>query len=463
MALSKNQCILLTITDTSSLGSGIGRYTEPGEEGGIVVFVPLTAVGDVIECKILKVEKRCAYGKIERIVKPSPDRILGEPDCPVFGKCGGCAWRHVTYEAELRYKRKHVEDALKRIGKSDVAIASPVGSEQQERYRNKAQFPVANGEHRPLFGFYAPHSHRLVEQRDCLLQPEHFADALKAIGRWMKKNDVKAYDESTGQGLLRHVYLRNAEVTGQTMVCLVCTSGKLPSATQLVDELRREVPSMVSLMININREKTNVILGETAFPLWGQDHIVDELCGLRFRLSVHSFYQVNRRQAERLYELAAEAAGFSGEETLLDLYCGTGTIGLSMAHRVKQLIGVEIVPQAVEDAEKNALENGIQNARFICSDAGKAALKLEKEGVKPDVIVVDPPRKGCDTTVIETIGRMQPSRLVYVSCDPATLSRDTARLAEVGYSPECVTPVDLFSRTAHIENVARFVRLEKTV
>lgn len=458
--LRKNQIVPLTVTAMSAEGNGIGRYTEPGEERGIAVFVPFTAVGDEIDCRIVKVQKNLAYGKIERLTRASAERLAGV-DCPVFSKCGGCVFRHVTYEAELQYKWQRVTDAIRRIGGMDIEPQPIVACESPDRYRNKAQYPVAAGPYRPLIGLYAMRSHRVVEQHDCLLQPKEFSAILDVVGRWAKSNAVSIYDETTGTGLLRHVYIRQGEQSGECMVCLVCTAGKLPKTDALVAELRKTVPSIVSVMVNLNAKDTNVVLGGTCYPLYGTPYITDTLCDLKFRLSPLSFYQVNRAQAERLYRLAADAAALTGEETLLDLYCGTGTIGLSMAHRVRELIGVEVVPQAVEDAKRNAEENGITNARFFAADAADAAKRLAAEGWHPDVVVIDPPRKGCDAAVVETIVKMAPERVVYVSCDPATLARDLKRFAELGYETQSVTPVDMFPRTAHVESVVRLCRTKR--
>lgn len=460
MPLTKNQRIPLTITGMTAEGNGVGRFEEEGP-GGLAVFVPFTAVGDRILCHIVKVEKNLAFGRLEQLEEASDDRKQGEPDCSAFGRCGGCAFRHISYEAELRYKWQRVADALQRIGGFSLEPQPIRGCASPERYRNKAQYPIAQGEHRLLAGFYAPRSHRIVEQRDCLLQPEGFRDALEAVLRWAKKAGVPGYDEAANTGLLRHVYIRQAEATGEVMVCLVCTSGKLPQTKELIAALREAVPGLASLVVNVNKRATNVILGENEFTLWGKDAIVDELCGLRFRLSPRSFYQVNRRQAEELYRLAGEEAGLTGKEILLDLYCGTGTIGLTMAERAAQIIGVEAVAPAVEDARRNAEENGIQNARFLCADAGEAAAQLEAEGIRPDVVVLDPPRKGCAEAVVETVARMRPDRVVYVSCDPATLARDLRRFDEQGYAVQRVTPVDMFPRTAHVECVVLMTKVQK--
>ena len=454
--LRKNQMIDLDITAASADGNGIGRYTDAENLAGLVVFVPYTAVGDRIRCRITKMEKTYAFGRVEELLTPSADRVANT-GCAVFGKCGGCAWRHVSYETELSYKQAHVVDCMKRIGKLDTPVSAIVGAPAEDAYRNKAQFPVGAGESGPTVGFYAPRSHRIVPCRDCALQPPVFAEILRIVEAWMQAAGVSAYDEQMHRGLVRHIYIRRAEQTGEIMVCLVCTSGKIPEAQRLVEELRK-IEGMTSIQVNLNREKTNVILGKNSFVLWGKDAITDILCGLKFRLSPLSFYQVNRTQAERLYGLAAEMAGLTGRETLLDLYCGTGTIGLSMANRVQTLIGVEIVEAAIADAHRNAKENGIQNARFLCGDAAEAAEKLESEGVQPDVVVVDPPRKGCDEQLLRTVARMSPDRLVYISCNPATLARDLARLKEYGYVPAEIVPVDMFPRTAHCETVALLSR-----
>lgn len=461
MPLTKNQHISLEITGVTAEGHGVGRYVEETGTAGMVVFVPFTAVGDRIRCKILKVQKAHAYAKLEELLYPSSDRISGGKEgeaCGAFGKCGGCAWRHITYEAELRYKRQRVEDALRRIGGLSITPEPIVACEAVDHYRNKAQFPIEAGEHRPLIGFYAPHSHRIIEQRDCKLQPTVFKTVLDIIAQWIQSTRLPIYDETTHTGVLRHIYLRQAEATGEIMVCLVCTSGKLPVTKDLMEKLLVAVPGLASVIVNLNREDTNVVLGKQGFTLWGADHIVDELCGLRFRLSPRSFYQVNRSQAEKLYSIAAQFAGLTGTETLLDLYCGTGTIGLSMAKWAGQVIGVEVVAQAVEDARCNAEDNGIGNARFLCADAGQAARQLKEEGMKPDVIVIDPPRKGCSPEVIQTIGEMRPKRVVYVSCDPATLARDLKTFAEKGFQTRTVTPVDMFPRTAHVECVSLLER-----
>lgn len=447
----KNDLIELDVTGMTSEGSGIARAGE------FAVFVPGAAAGDRILCRIVKVEKRFAYGKVERLIDPSPDR-LPAADCPVAGPCGGCVYRHVTYEAELRYKWRRVADALSRIGGVDVT-PRPIVSGAPDRYRNKAQYPAAMGEEGLIFGFYAPRSHRLVPCRDCLLQPEEFRDILDAVDAWATAAGVTVYDETVRTGLLRHVYIRKAQATGQIMMCLVCTSGRLPMADDLTARLKR-IPGVCTAVVNVNRRDTNVVLGEEEYPLFGDGTILDRLGGLEFSLSPRSFYQVNHDVAERLYALAAEAAGLTGKETLLDLYCGTGTIGLTMAHAAGTLIGVEVAAPAVEDARRNAARNGIRNARFICADAAEAATQLAAEGTRPDIVILDPPRKGCDPAVIRTVAAMAPARVVYVSCDPATLARDLKLFGELGYETKQVTPVDMFPRTAHVETVVLMTKTD---
>ncbi len=457
MPIEKNQIIPLSITGMTAEGNGVGRaHTEDGNPG-MAVFVPFTAIGDQIDCRIVKIQKQFAYGRVEAIITPSPDR-LADPGCGVYGPCGGCSFRHVDYAAECCYKGQRVADAFARVGGLTVEVEEIVGCATPDNYRNKAQYPVGGEVGRPVIGFYAPRSHRIVEQHACPLQPTLFTDAVEAVCQWMVDCHIEPYNEQTNTGLLRHIYIRHGKVTGQVMVCLVCRTGKIPHAAELVEALKTAIPGLASVMVNINRRDTNVILGDDEFALWGDTAIEDELCGLRFRLSPRSFYQVNHDQAERLYALAAEVAELTGEETLLDLYCGTGTIGLSMAHRVRELIGVEIVEPAVADARRNAEANGIHNATFICADAAKAAAQLAKQGKHPDVIVVDPPRKGCDEALLETIAGMAPERIVYVSCDPATLARDCKFLAQKGYIPTRIIPVDMFPRTAHVESVCCLTR-----
>ncbi len=449
--LRKNDRIPLEITSVTADGSGVGRYE------GLAVFVANAAVGDRITAHIIKVKKNYAVARIHQIVQPSPDRV--RPDCPVFQQCGGCAWRHISYEAECRLKEQTVADAFSRIGGLAIAPQPILAAEETEGYRNKAQYPVGGTAQALRIGFFAPRSHRIVDCRTCRLQPPEFDGALRAFARWIAESRVSAYDEETGRGLLRHIYLRKAQETGEVMACAVVNGDEIPDPERLAGELLREVPGLRSLILNRNTARTNVVLGPVCKTLWGEDGIVDVLCGMRFFISPLAFYQVNRSQAERLYRKAAEYAALTGEETLLDLYCGAGTIGLTMAGRARQVIGVEVVPEAVEDAKRNAALNGVRNARFLCGDASMAARQLAEEGVRPDVIVIDPPRKGCGAQLIGTIAEMGPLRVVYISCDPATLARDLKLFAELGYLVQEATPVDLFPRTGHVETVAWLRRM----
>lgn len=450
--LKKNDIIKLKITSVTAEGSGVGKSSD-----GMAVFVPLSAVGDELEVRILKVKKTYAYGKIESITAPSAARV--GPDCEGFSRCGGCVWRHISYEEELKIKRQRVEDAVRRIGGIEADIKPIIGSERVLRYRNKAQLPLSKApDGRTLMGFYAFHSHRVVDCTDCALQPECFSDVMRITREFLALTPNDIYDERTGKGRLRHLYIRLGEVTGELMVCFVVNGNGLKNEDLLVKMLRSGLPDLKTVIINSNREKTNVILGEKNRVIYGKGTITDELCGLRFTISPFSFWQVNRSQAERLYRKAAEYAALSGDEVLLDLYCGTGTIGLTMAKDCKQLIGVEIVPDAVRDAEYNAAVNSICNARFLCADAPTAAQQLRDEGVQPDVVILDPPRKGCGKELVQTIGSLSPKRVVYVSCDPATLARDLNYFSQEGYQIREITPVDMFPRTAHVETVVLLSR-----
>lgn len=445
MLLKKNEIVEMEITGMTAEGSGVGRVE------GIAVFVPGAAAGDRLKVRILKTAKTYAFGKIEEILEPSPERI--ESDCPCSAQCGGCAFRHITYAGELRAKESRVRDAIERIGGLQNPDIRPiVGAEHADGYRNKAQIPIGQDKQGNLIaGFYANHSHRIVQCNRCALQPKPFEQALDAFLEWARQNGESAYDETTHKGKLRHLYLRMAEGTGEVMACVVVNGNGLKGEDSLAALLRERVDGLKSVLINSNREDTNVVLGRRFRTVWGQDFLTDRMCGLQFRISPLSFYQVNHAQAQRLYALAGEYAGLTGKETVLDLYCGTGTIGLSMAGRAGRVIGVEAVAQAVENARENAALNNIENAEFLCMDAAEAAQLLVQRGEHPDVVVLDPPRKGCAPELIRTVADMAPSRIVYVSCDPATLARDLKLFRELGYAAGPITPVDLFPRTKHVE------------
>ena len=447
MTLKKNDDIRLEITTLTNQGSGLGRYNDE------VVFVDSAVPGDTLDVHIIKVSKNYAIGKINKVIKPSEERIVS--DCDVSTRCGGCAYRHMTYEAELQEKKKYVGDVLQRIGSVTAEPEEILSIEKPQAYRNKALIPVGLDEKgNVVTGFYSRKSHRIIDCDNCRLQMEEFSPIIKAVKRYILENPVTIYDEKTHKGLIRHIYLRRGRNTGDIMVCLVINGDNIPSKQKLIDLLSETDRNIKSIVLNINREKTNVVLGSKTVTIWGEDTIEDILCGLRFRISPLSFYQVNPEGTELLYKRARDYAELKEGEILLDMYCGAGTIGLSMADKAKQIIGVEIIPEAIENAKENAKLNGIENTRFICDDASGAAKALLSEGIKPDVVVLDPPRKGCSKDVIDAVAGMNPQRIVYVSCDAASLARDCAIFREVGYEVTKVTAVDMFPRTVHVETVA---------
>lgn len=448
--LKKNDVIPLEIQSVTGEGSGVGRYE------GMAVFVPGAAPGDRLTVKVVKALSSYCYGIIREIERPGPGRV--EPACPVCRRCGGCSLQHLSYPAELAEKERWVADAISRIGGISLPVRPILPSPQATGYRNKAQYPIGRGETGACCGFYAPRSHTLVPFERCLLQPPFFADIAQAVCRYIDRSGEQPYDEATGAGLFRHLYLRWGEATGQVMVCLVVNGERVPEPQLLVSAVLSACPGVTSILVNTNRKNTNVILGEETRVLFGAPSIRDVLAGVEVEISPLSFYQVNRRGAELLYRQAAELADLGPEDVLLDLYCGAGTIGLSMARRVKELVGVEVVESAVKDANRNAERNGIQNARFLRADAGTAAARLEAQGLRPTVVVTDPPRKGCDAATLSAVARMGPERVVMVSCNPATLARDLKVLGEAGYRAEAVQPVDMFPRTNHVEAVALLCR-----
>ena len=449
--MKKNDLITVTVDGVTAEGSGVAHPE------GMAVFIKGAALGDTLSVRVIKVNKKYAIAKIEEIISPSPDRE--DNDCAAFPACGGCAFRHITYGAECRMKHRRVADAMKRIGGIDCEVDEIQSGEAQSGYRNKAQYAVGADKNGVKIGFYAERSHRIVNCKSCALQPKIFADILSVFEEFIKTNGVSVYDELSGKGLLRNIYIRRAEKTEQIMVCAVINGDRLPNCERLIESLKSLLgDNLKTFVLNINKEKTNVVLGKKCVPVYGDGYITDILCGVKVRLSALSFYQVNRTMTERLYGIAADFADCDGK-ILLDLYCGAGTIGLSMANKASKVFGAEIVPQAVEDAEFNAAENGIKNARFICADAYEAAKRFEAEGIRPDVVVVDPPRKGLEEGLPTFIAnRFNPERVVYVSCDPATLARDCAEFEKAGYRVKKVVPVDLFPRTHHVETVALLVR-----
>lgn len=450
MPLQKNQILTLRIERLSSDGNGVAHSPD-----GETVFVPGAAPGDEADVRIVKDCKRYAFGILDHLRTPSPDRI--PVDCAVAGPCGGCSLRHLDYTAELRAKQENVTDAFRRIGGLDVPVLDICPSPEVDRYRNKVQFPVGldkNGN--PCIGFYAGRTHRIVPCPDCKLQPGVLNDIGNALCRFFAENGIQPYNEETGRGLVRHIFLRRGAHSGQIMVCLVCTRPNLPHADALCTRLREQFADIATILLNVNSKNTNVILGTETHTLYGPGYIEDTLCGVPVQLGPLSFYQVNTLAAERLYGIAAQYAQLTPDDLLLDLYCGMGTIGLSMVDHCRELVGVEIVPEAIESAKANAARMGDAVAAkscFFCADAGQAATRLAAEGLHPDVVMLDPPRKGCDEATLSAVVRMAPRRVVYVSCNPATAARDAAWLEQNGYHAEKVQPVDLFPRTKHVECV----------
>lgn len=474
MEYKKNDVLTVTIEDIGNDGEGIGKVD------GFALFVKDAVIGDTVSVKIMKAKKNYAYAKLEKVITPSPFRV--EPKCAFHKQCGGCQIQAMSYERQLQFKQDKIRGNLIRIGKFDEAFVDSVmepivGMEEPFHYRNKAQFPIGTGKDgKPVTGFYAGRTHTIIENTDCALGVPENKEILECILKYMEEEHVSAYNEETGKGLVRHVLIRKGFTSGQIMVCLVINGKKmgdgkfLPKEDKLIEELTK-IPGMTSISVSINREKTNVIMGKEVYTLWGSDTIEDSI-GIRegedfkktdkavsFRISPLSFYQVNPYQTEKLYSLALSYAGLTGKETVWDLYCGIGTISLFLAQKAKQVYGVEIIPQAIEDAKRNAENNGITNAEFFVGKAEEVLPAFyEKEDDNsemrhPDVIVVDPPRKGCDEVCLDTMLKMQPERIVYVSCDSATLARDLRILCDGGYEIKKVRGVDQFGMTVHVETV----------
>lgn len=447
--LQANRVYVGTAEAYNSDGAGIVK------PDGAVVFVPGTVRGEKVEFRVTRTRKGAADAELCRVLTPSPMRRV--PDCPYFGDCGGCDFRHVAYEEELRAKRQRVQDALTRLGGANIEVEPIIGAEHPLRYRGKCQYPVsASG----AVGFYRAGTHEVVDVRDCLLQPSAANRAADAVRQWMSRYRVPGYDERTGKGLIRHVYIR-VNRRGESLCCIVANAKALPKEPELAGMILDSVPETVGVVLNTNIRRDNVILGERYRALWGRSFLYDTLRvpapdGLRelsFKLSLPSFYQVNPEQTEKLYALAVADAALTGKETVLDLYCGIGTITLSLALWARRTIGAEIVGRAVADAKENASANGVANAEFVCADASELARRANADGLRPDVVTVDPPRKGLALDGIAAIAAMAPSRIVYVSCDPGTLGRDVRRFADYGYTVRRASPVDMFPGTRHVETV----------
>lgn len=450
--MKKDDIITLTIEDLSSEGLGVGRSE------GMAFFVKDTVIGDTVEAKIMKMKKTYGYARLTRLLQPSPDRIT--PPCPVARQCGGCQIQAMAYDAQLRFKEEKVRNNLQRIGKFEQIPMQPIlGMEQPFRYRNKAQFPIGRDKEGKLTaGFYAGRTHTIIPCRDCLLGDPVNQTILDIILSYMERNGISAYDEAAGTGLVRHVMTRTGFKTGQIMVCIIINGSTLPHKEALVQELSG-VPGMTSIVLNINTARTNVIMGNEQRVLWGSETIEDYIGDVRFSISARSFFQVNPLQTEKLYGKALEYAGLTGNESVWDLYCGIGTISLFLAKKARHVYGVEIVPAAIRDAAKNAELNGITNASFFVGKAEEVLPeKYSRENICADVIVVDPPRKGCEESVLSTMLQMSPQRIVYVSCDSATLARDLRYLCDGGYELKRVCPVDMFGNSVHVETVALLVK-----
>ncbi|MBR5783336.1 MAG: 23S rRNA (uracil(1939)-C(5))-methyltransferase RlmD [Clostridia bacterium] len=447
--IRKNDRFNVTIEDYSAEGHGIAK------KDGYVLFIPGGAVGDTAEVHVVKALRSFGYAKILRLITPSPDRISA--DCPVSNRCGGCAFRHIDYAAELAHKADKVKNALCRIGGIENPPMLPaIGASEATGYRNKAQYPIRQQDGKTVAGFYATGSHRVIETQRCVLQPQVFDKLLAFTLEFMQTHGLDAYNEETHTGLVRHLYLRRGEKSGEIMVCLVINGHRFPE--DFLSAVTDDFPEVKCVCLNENREKTNVILGKNTRFLTERTYILDTLCGKEFAISPASFYQVNPTQTERLYTKAAELAGIDNTQTVLDLYCGIGTVGICAASVAKTLVGIEIIPEAVDNAAANARRNHLTNTRFLCADAGSGTQLLIDEGYRLDTIFVDPPRKGCDNATLEAICTLAPKKLVYISCDPATLARDVKYLADKGYKLISATPVDLFPRTVHVETVCLLSR-----
>lgn len=448
--LNKQQIYTALIEDYTAQGQGVAHVE------GCAVFIPNAIAGERCEIRIVQTGKTWAAGRITRLLEPSPHRV--NRACPQGKLCGGCAFQHMDYEEECRLKAERVRQAMNRLAGEHLEQVEFLPAPALWGYRNKAQYPVAQEKNRAVAGFYREGTHQVVPCPRCAILPPEADQVRDAVVAYMNRYSVPAYDEATGKGLVRHIYVRKGWVSGALLVCLVVNGNKIPRPEALLARLR-EIPGYETLVLSENRKPGNGILGQSFYTLDGPGWIEDTLCGLTFRLSPRSFYQVNHDQAQRLYEMAVSAAGIGKTDTVLDLYCGVGTITLAMAGAAGKVIGVEIEPQAVADAEANARRNHIENAEFLCADAGKAALTLESRGLRPDVVVVDPPRKGLNPDAIEAISRMSPQKLVYVSCDPATLARDVALLKPHGYALQDIHAADMFPRCAHVETVCLLSKL----
>ncbi len=450
--LLQNEIYEARVTDYTAEGQGVAHIE------GCAVFIPSAIAGETYKVRIEKAKKTWASGKIVEILEKSPHRI--QRQCPISAKCGGCDFHHMDYAEESRLKAERVRSCLNRMAGENLDTVPILAAPSCDGYRNKAQYPVAMKKGRAYAGFFQAGTHEVVENKRCLILPEETDRVKDIVIDHVNKNHISVYNEATHKGLLRHIYVRRGAVSGQILVCLAVNGEVLPHDDKLIEALQT-LPGFTTLVLSVNTRRGNAVLGDKFITLHGPGYIEDTLCGLNFRLSPRSFYQVNHHQAQRLYEAAISQAQITKDDTVLDLYCGVGTITLAMAGAAGKVIGVEVVPQAVEDARDNARRNGIENAEFFCGDAGEAALALEKQGIKADVVIVDPPRKGLNADTIEALSRFAPRRIVYVSCDPATLARDVALLKDRGYRLQNALAADLFPRCSHVESIVTLIQKEE--
>ncbi|WP_029159421.1 23S rRNA (uracil(1939)-C(5))-methyltransferase RlmD [Clostridium scatologenes] len=453
ISINKNEEYDMNITGMGYEGEGVGKIND------FTVFVPGALLNEKVKVKIVKVNKNFAFAKLIDVMEASEYRT--EPACNIYKRCGGCQLQHYSYKAQLNFKKQRVKDCIERIGKlktSEVILYDTIGMDDPYRYRNKVQLPVGEKNGEVNIGFYAQRTHQIINMDTCNIQHEAADKVLKLIKSWMKKYKIEAYNEQLHSGSIRHIMVRKAFKTNEVMVVVVTRSNELPHKEELIEMLIESKENIVSIIQNVNSKKTNVILGIECITLWGKDNISDYIGEFRFNISPLSFFQVNPVQTEVLYNKALEYASLTGNETVFDAYCGTGTISLFLSQKAKKVYGIEIVPQAIENAKINAEQNNIDNAEFIVGESEKVIPELIKNGVKADVVVVDPPRKGCEKSLLEAIAQMSPERIVYVSCDPGTLARDLSILDELGYKVAEVQPVDMFPQTAHVETVVKLIK-----
>jgi len=447
----KNHTYTLEIVSLGHSGEGVGKYE------GFTVFVPHALPGETVDVKIIEVKKNYAKATLQTVTVASTSRSV--PKCPIYYQCGGCQLQHVDYDEQLLLKRQTVVDAVTRIGKiADVTIHSTIGAREPWYYRNKMQFPIGTANGQVAVGCFAQGTHQIINTEHCYIQHSDNDLVAQTVQQVVTELGISTYDEHTGRGVMRHVISRVGIATGEVMVVLVTATADLPNKEIIIERLRQKVPNIVSIIHNVNKKLTNVIFGNQMQTLWGRDTITDALGKFTFHISARSFFQVNTKQAEVLYNKAVEFAGLTGEETVIDAYCGTGTITLFLAEQAAKVYGIEIVEPAIRDARVNAEINQVTNVEFTVGDAVEVMPRMFKQGIRPEVIVVDPPRAGCEKKVLETFAAMEPKRIVYVSCNPASLARDLAVLAELGYVTKEIQPVDMFPHTYHVECVALIVK-----